>query len=291
MSIFTVDYSKLSKYYFKDFLTSPAKVANFAKHILLNQKVTYSSSYKYEYKTSKFQDYGEHKITIYGKKLNSYSGGKYTKYTENLGSKLGVLEITSKKGLSISEAISVVNSDSWATSQNFTIKANQYQKEYGQDYNFSGNNTFLGSFISEKVNGGDGKDKLYGNNGNDNLYGENGNDIIYGGKGKDKILGGFGNDKIYGGNDSDFLYGGKGKDQLVGGKGKDIFKLSKGKGYDLIKDFKDKEDKILIGSIKKLKLKNKGKNVYIYTGKDLLAKIKGAKGDLSKKGKYLVWFF
>jgi hypothetical protein len=26
-------------------------------------------------------------------------------------------------------------------------------------------------------------------------------------------------------------------------------------------------------------------------GKDLLAKVKGAKGLLSKKGKYLVWFF
>ena len=38
--------------------------------------------------------------------------------------------------------------------------------------------------------------------------------------------------------------------------------------------------------MKKLKLKNKGKDVHIYKGKDLLAKVKGAKGDLSKKGKY-----
>ena len=35
-------------------------------------------------------------------------------------------------------------------------------------------------------------------------------------------------------------------------------------------------------------LKNKGKDVHIYKGKDLLAKVKGAKGDLSKKGKYFV---
>ena len=40
--------------------------------------------------------------------------------------------------------------------------------------------------------------------------------------------------------------------------------------------------------MKKLKLKNKGKDVNIYKGKDLLANVKGAKGDLSKKGKYLV---
>ena len=36
------------------------------------------------------------------------------------------------------------------------------------------------------------------------------------------------------------------------------------------------------------KLKNKGSDVYIYMGKDLLANVKGAKGDLSKKGKYFV---
>ena len=40
--------------------------------------------------------------------------------------------------------------------------------------------------------------------------------------------------------------------------------------------------------MKKLKLKNKGKDVYIYMGKDLLGKVKGAKGDLSKEGNYLV---
>ena len=91
-----------------------------------------------------------------------------------------------------------------------------------------------------------------------------------------------------GGNGNDLLVGGKGKDKLIGGNGKDIFKLSKGKGYDLIKDFEDKEDKIFIGSIKKLKLKNRGKDIHIFSGKDLLAKVKKAKGDLSKKGKYLV---
>ena len=67
-----------------------------------------------------------------------------------------------------------------------------------------------------------------------------------------------------------------------------VFKLSKGRGYDLIQDFKDKQDKIYIGSMKKLKLKNKGSDVYVYMGKDLLANVKGAKGDLSKKGKYFV---
>ena len=114
------------------------------------------------------------------------------------------------------------------------------------------------------------------------------NDTISGGKGNDNLWGYRGNDKISGGNGKDILCGGKGNDKLIGGKGKDIFKLSTGKGYDLIQDFKNKQDKILIGSMKKIKLKNKGKDVHIYKGKDLLAKVKGAKGLLSKKGKYLV---
>ena len=114
------------------------------------------------------------------------------------------------------------------------------------------------------------------------------NDTVIGGKGNDNLWGYAGNDKISGGSGNDILCGGKGKDQLVGGKGKDIFKLSTGKGYDLIQDFKDQQDKIFIGSMKKLKLKNKGKDVFIYSGKDLLAKVKQAKSDLSKKGNYLV---
>ena len=64
------------------------------------------------------------------------------------------------------------------------------------------------------------------------------------------------------------------------GKGKDFLKLSKGKGHYLIQDFEDKKDKIFIESIKKLKLKNKGK--------DLFLKVKGVARELSKKGKYLV---
>ena len=113
-------------------------------------------------------------------------------------------------------------------------------------------------------------------------------DTLIGGKGSDNLWGYAGNDKISGGSGNDILCGGLGNDKLMGGKGKDIFKLSKGKGFDLVKDFKNKEDKIFIGSMKKLKLKNKGKDVLIYSGKDLLAKVKKAKGLLSKKGKYLV---
>ena len=114
------------------------------------------------------------------------------------------------------------------------------------------------------------------------------NDTLIGGKGNDKLWGYSGNDEISGGSGNDILCGGLGNDKLIGGKGKDIFKLSTGKGYDLIQDFKNNQDKIFIGSIKKLKLKNKSKDVLIYSGKDLLAKVKKAKELLSLKGKYLV---
>ena len=109
-----------------------------------------------------------------------------------------------------------------------------------------------------------------------------------GSKFNDQIIGNDTQNNINGGSGNDTLLGGLGNDKLIGGEGKDIFKLSTGKGFDLIQDFKNKDDKIFFGSLKKLKVKNKGKDVYIYKGKDLLAKVKGAKGLLSKKGKFFV---
>ncbi len=137
------------------------------------------------------------------------------------------------------------------------------------------NKKVLGSKFNDNFTFGGGNDKLYGGAGNDKLYGEGGNDYLNGGKG------------------NDLLSGGNGKNTLIGGKGKDTFLLSKGKGYDLIKDFKDKKDKISFGGFpsKYLKIKNKGKDAYIYyvgQGNDLLAKVQGAKGKLSSKGKFLV---
>ena len=132
------------------------------------------------------------------------------------------------------------------------------------------------SFARKEQNTKNGKDTLIGI---ENVSAGSGNDKVYGNKESNVLNGGTGDD---------LLVGGKGKDQLIGGKGKDTFKLSKGEGYDLIHDFENNKDKIFIGSMKKLKLKNKGNDVYIYKGKDLLANVKGPKGDLSKKGKFFV---
>ena len=181
--------------------------------------------------------------------------GKFNPKIEYLEGKVNLIQVYSKNKLQqvwkVSYSVDYFNSLNHST--------NSKQKDKWKAYN---------SFIA------------------DHLYG--GNDIISGGNGNDKLWGYSGNDKISGGSGNDILCGGLGNDKLIGGKGKDIFKLSKGKGYDLIQDFKNKQDKIFIGTMKKLKLKNKGKDVLIYSGKDLLAKVKKAKGLLSKKGKYLV---
>ena len=160
------------------------------------------------------------------------------------------------------------------SSKSNVVKLNITKKQNTKD----GLDTLIGI---ENVNGGKGNDKLIGNEFSNVLNGGKGNDLIVGGDRNDELIGGLGNDK------------------LIGGKGKDIFKLSTGYGYDLIEDFEDKKnkkiyyDRIYIGSIKgyatkKLKLKNKGEDVFIYIEEDLLAKVKGAKGLLSKWGHYLI---
>lgn len=147
---------------------------------------------------------------------------------------------------------------------------------------------YVGDNKRNKVLGGLKKDVFKTKGGKDYIFAGQGNDKIYAGSGKDKVLGGLGNDLIVAGSGNDLITGGLGKDKIKGGKGKDIFKLSKGKGYDIIQDFKDKKDKIFIGSSKNLKLKEKKGDTFIYKGKDLLAKVKDSSGDLSTKGKYLV---
>ncbi len=84
----------------------------------------------------------------------------------------------------------------------------------------------------------------------------------------------------------------KKKVKVKGGAGNDTFVLKKGKGSMEIKDFEDKKDEInfaYAGSASKIKLKQKGKDTLIYSGKDLLATVKDTKKKvLSKKANGLV---
>ena len=81
----------------------------------------------------------------------------------------------------------------------------------------------------------------------------------------------------------------KKKFKVKGAGGNDTFVLKKGKGSMIIQDFKDKKDEInfaYCGAAKKIKLKQKGKDTLIYSGKDLLATVKKTKKNVLKKSSF-----
>ena len=81
----------------------------------------------------------------------------------------------------------------------------------------------------------------------------------------------------------------KKKVKVKGGAGNDTFVLKKGKGSMVIKDFKDKVDEInfaYCGSANKIKMKQKGKDTLIYSGKDLLATVKKTKMNKLNKSSF-----
>ncbi|CAK27818.1 Uncharacterized protein wiht hemolysin-type calcium-binding regions [Synechococcus sp. RCC307] len=133
----------------------------------------------------------------------------------------------------------------------------------------------------ENVNAGSGNDVVTGNRGANTLNGQNGNDVLNGGSGNDKLVGGQGNDK---------LVGGQGNDKLWGQGGRDTFVLSEGAGYDRIMDFRNGQDRIQIGSgVDSLRIKNhRNGHAYVYEGRDLMAVVNGAAGDLQVKDNFLV---
>ena len=123
----------------------------------------------------------------------------------------------------------------------------------------------------DKIKGGNLSDKIEGLKGNDSLWGKRGNDTIFGGEGNDRIA------------------GDQGDDVLWGGKGKDLFTaLKKKNGVDTIKDFKKGQDKILVGSLKKIKIKKQNGVVSIFSKNNEIFELENFKGKLKKKGKFLL---
>ena len=61
----------------------------------------------------------------------------------------------------------------------------------------SGNDTVVGNYVDNTLDGGAGDDLLYGNGGNDTLIGGAGNDTLFGGAGANIMTGGVGNDGYY----------------------------------------------------------------------------------------------
>ena len=141
----------------------------------------------------------------------------------------------------------------------------------------------------ENVNAGAGDDVVTGNKFANKLNGQNGRDVLNGNGGNDVLLGGGGNDQLRGGSGNDRLVGHQGNDQLWGGAGRDTFVLSEGAGYDRIRDFRDGVDRIQVGpGVDNLKVQNRNGHAFIYEGKDLMAIVNNAAGDLQVKDNFLV---
>lgn len=96
----------------------------------------------------------------------------------------------------------------------------------------------IGNSLSNDINGNDGHNRLEGREGDDTIDGYDGNDII---------VGGLGNDDIEGDRDDDVLSGGAGNDTLDGGSGDDTFVFLNGFASDLIEDFGDDSDILILG--------------------------------------------
>ena len=123
----------------------------------------------------------------------------------------------------------------------------------------------------ERVNAGAGKDVVTGNRFANVLSGGSGNDVLNGGGGNDQLI------------------GGPGIDRLKGGLGRDTFRIQKGAGYDIIEDFRNGQDRLLLGSGKsRLRIKANSGDALIYQGSDLLARIDNAEGQIQVSGNYLI---
>jgi Ca2+-binding RTX toxin-like protein len=127
-----------------------------------------------------------------------------------------------------------------------------------------------------------GNDTLTGTAGNDTLLGLGGNDKLTGAAGNDSLKGGDGKDQLFGGAGNDKLWGGTGNDVLKGDQGRDVFALERGPGRDVIKDFRDRQDKLgLTGgmSFRDLTITQRGSSVVIRAGNDPLAILTGVRAN------------
>lgn len=109
-----------------------------------------------------------------------------------------------------------------------------------------GDDVGLGGDGNDYVAGGRGADILKGGLGNDVLVGGRGVDDLAGDAGNDALRGGRGDDALDGGAGRDLLIGGRGDDQLTGGEDADIFRFGAHSGSDVVTDFTQGEDLILI---------------------------------------------
>ena len=142
-----------------------------------------------------------------------------------------------------------------------------------------GDDALAGGGSSDRLFGGGGRDRITGDNGNDRIEGNAGRDRLFGGDGRDSLLGGGSGDLLRGGDQADVLRGGAGRDRLIGDRGPDVlvggsgadrFIFGKGAGQDVIRDFQQGIDTIVIdtdiNSFRDLRIRDAGPEVRILFG-------------------------
>ena len=113
-----------------------------------------------------------------------------------------------------------------------------------------GDDTLIGTSVSDALNGYGGNDRIFGRADDDTLDGGTGNDTVAGEAGNDTLLGGEGTDTLSGGAGNDILDGGIGNDALYGGtdhdwygyrgsNGSDTYRFARGSGQDTVVDYDD----------------------------------------------------
>jgi hypothetical protein len=120
---------------------------------------------------------------------------------------------------------------------------------------FAGNDLIRLTSLSDAINAHGGRDLVQGGLGNDSLNGAGGFDLLDGGAGADRLnggaagdlgFGGAGRDRLLGQGGNDWLVGGAGNDTSTGGAGADRFLFRADDGRDVITDFQDGRDKIVL---------------------------------------------
>ncbi|MBE9101641.1 calcium-binding protein [Vacuolonema iberomarrocanum] len=104
----------------------------------------------------------------------------------------------------------------------------------------------VGTDDNDGIRGLTGDDVLIGGGGTDMMSGDRGNDRLRGGRDLDLLFGGAGRDTLIGNGGRDYLDGEAGNDRLRGGRGADQFLLRLNAGRDVIQDFTDGEDELVM---------------------------------------------
>jgi uncharacterized delta-60 repeat protein len=146
-----------------------------------------------------------------------------------------------------------------------------------------GNDLLYGGQDHDTVSGNNGDDIIYGDRGNDLLDGNVANDIVNGGEGNDTLDGGEGDDQLFGDAGDDVLFGAGGNDTLTGGEGQDQFILTPGSGSNLITDFTDGEDVIVLEdglTFEQLMIETSENATIVKLNEEILATLNGVESGL-----------